>query len=509
MAAYSKPLTETSTDVKEAYPGMTAIDFAGHGDTEYKLGLNGDFFYQPLLDDDGLYSIVNADVTHNLLVYAPTEAANKKTYDVLNTYFVEPKYSGYALNDGYGSVAVAPSAVFGHLVQNDLKTTADHLLVDKHDFNCPISYTMGDGYRMWYQRTPDKFVNIESGNTKGWDNISLPFVVSNVTTQQKGEITHFYTGSTTGHEYWLRKFAGNFRETSTSGVYAADFNLLNPTDSNEPDPYVQKEYTNQFLWDYYYSKNPNGNGYGDDRNGEDYKQYYNESHTYTNYPLEQAGRAYLIGFPGASYYEFDLSGEWTASNTASPAPAKLDKQTITFASSPAVTIAVSDTELSSGKTVKDGYEYIPNYISKKFTNAGDCYILADDGASYVKNKADDIVSAFRPYIVKNTASPARGKETPNVEQVVFGMDHDTDFLPHNEITDRLDGTLNIYAKKGKIVVESSLRYTVDVSIYTPAGIAMYKFPVKAGETVEQRINSKGVYIVHSDDGQHMKKVIVR
>ena len=509
LAAYSKPLTETSTDVKEAYPGLTAIDFAGHGDTEYKLGLNGDFFYQPLLDDNGLYSIVNADVTHNLLVYAPTEAANKKTYDVLNTYFVEPKYSDYALNDGYGSVAVAPSAVFGHLVQNDLKTTADHLLVDKHDFNCPISYTMGDGYRMWYQRTPDKFVNIESGNTKGWDNISLPFVVSNVTTQQKGEITHFYAGSTTGHEYWLRKFAGNFRETSTSGVYAADFNLLNPTDSNEPDPYVQKEYTNQFLWDYYYSKNPNGNGYGDDRNGEDYKQYYNESHTYTSYPLEQAGRAYLIGFPGASYYEFDLSGEWTASNTALPAPAKLDKQTITFASSPAVTIAVSDTELSSGKTVKDGYEYIPNYISKKFTNAGDCYILADDGASYVKNKADDIVSAFRPYIVKNTASPARGKEIPNVEQVVFGMDHDTDFLPHNEITDRLDGTLNIYAKKGKIVVESSLRYTVDVSIYTPAGIILYNFPVKAGETVEQRVNSKGVYIVHSDDDQHVKKVIVR
>ena len=509
LAAYSKPLTETSTDVKEAYPGLTAIDFAGHGDTEYKLGLNGYFFYQPLLDDDGLYSIVNADVTHNLLVYAPTEAANKKTYGVLNTYFVEPKYSDYALNDGYGSVAVAPSAVFGHLVQNDLKTTADHLLVDKQDFNCPISYTMGDGYRMWYQRTPDKFVNIESGNTKGWDNISLPFVVSNVTTQQKGEITHFYSGSTTGHEYWLRKFAGNFRETSTSGVYAADFNLLNPTDSNEPDPYVQKEYTNQFLWDYYYSKNPNGNGYGDDRNGEDYKQYYNESHTYTNYPLEQAGRAYLIGFPGASYYEFDLSGEWTASNTASPAPAKLDKQTITFASSPAVTIAVSDTELSSGKTVKDGYEYIPNYISKKFTNAGDCYILADDGASYVKNKADDIVSAFRPYIVKNTASPARGKEIPNVEQVVFGMDHDTDFLPHNEITDRLDGTLNIYAKKGKIVVESSLRYTVDVSIYTPAGIILYNFPVKAGETVVQRVHSKGVYIVHSDDDQHVKKVIVR
>ena len=502
LAAYSNPPTETSTDVKEAYPGMTAIDFAGHNDNTWTLG-GTTLFYQPLLDDDGLYSIENKSETKNLLVYSPSSEANSKTYTVLNGYFTEAAYSDNALNDGYGSVGIVTSPVFGHLVQSNLKTTTDHLLVDKQDFNCPISYTMGTGKRMWYQRTPDKFVNIESGNTKGWDNISLPFKVSYVTTQQKGEITHFYKGSTTGHEYWLRKFAGNFRPTSTSGVYAADFNLLNPTDPDN-DPYVSKNYTNTFLWNYYYSKNGS-----DDKNGEDYKTYYNESHTYTTYPLEQAGGAYLIGFPGKSYYEFDLSGEWTAANTATPAPAKLDKQTITFASDPAIRIAVSDGEISAGKTVAGGYAYVPNYISKKFTNAGDCYVLADDGASYVKNTANAIVTAFRPYIVEEAKAPARGKDNPNVEQVVFGMDQDTDFLPHDDIIDRLDGTLNIYAKKGKIVVESSLRYTVDVSIYTPAGIAMYKFPVKAGETVEQRINSKGVYIVHSDDGQHMKKVIVR
>ncbi len=504
LAAYSKPPTETSTNVKEAYPGMTAIDFNGHNDTSYNLGWNGKFFYQPLLDDDGLYSIENVSETQNLLVYAPAESANKKTYDVLTAYFDEPKYSSYAINDGYGSVGIAPSTVFGHLVQSNLKTTTDHLLVDKQDFNCPISYDLGDGYRMWYQRTPDKFVNIVSGNTQGWDNISLPFKVSKVATQQKGEITHFYnykdeeTGEddTMGHEYWLRQFAGNFRQTSTSGVYAADFNLLAPDGAN-------KSYTNKFLWDYYYSQNNR-----DDKNGEDYKEYYSSGHTYTSYPLEQAGKPYLIGFPGKSYYEFDLSGEWTASNTATPAPAKLDKQTITFASDPAVTIAISDTELSLGKTVKDGYEYIPNYISKKFTNEGECYVLADDGASYVKNEADGIVSAFRPYIVKSVASPARGKETPNVEQVVFGMDVDTNFL-HDEITDRLDGTLDIYGKKGLVVVKSSLRYTVDVSIYTPVGIKLNGFVVKAGETVETPITRDGVYIVCTDDGQYSKKLIIR
>ena len=513
LAAYSKPPTETSTNVKEAYPGMTAIDFAGHGDTEYRLGVNGSFFYQPLLDDGGLYSIENADETHNLLVYAPTEAANKATYGVLNRYFTEPTY---ATIDTYGSVGIASSTVLGHVVQNDLKTTNDHLLVDKQDFNCPISYTMGTGKRMWYQRTPDKFVTLdESGSTKGWENISLPFEVSHVATQQKGEITHFYNyknnetreDNTIGHEYWLRMFAGNLQPKKANGVdvpgvFTADFNLLDPSGAN-------KTYSNTFLWDYYYKQNPNGNEYGDDKNGEDYKRYYNTSHTYTRYPLEQAGGAYLIGFPGKSYYEFDLSGEWTAANTASPAPGKLDKQTITFASGTGVNIKVSDGEITAGKTVVDGYAYVPNYMNKKFTTEGESYVMAENGASYVKNAANATVSAFRPYIVKAANSPTRGKESENVEQVEFEND-DTRFLLHDDIVDRLDGTLNIYVKKGKtVVVESSLRYTVDVSIYTPAGVVLYKFPVKAGETVEQRVNSNGVYIVHSDDDQHVKKVIVR
>ena len=70
---------------------------------------------------------------------------------------------------------------------------------------------------MWYQRTPDRYVNI----TKGWDAVSLPFTSQLVTTQQKGELTHFYGGSTTvddngtkiGHEYWLREHKGG----STTG----------------------------------------------------------------------------------------------------------------------------------------------------------------------------------------------------------------------------------------------------------------------------------------------------
>ena len=504
LASSSNP--EAGTPVKEAYPGMTAIDFAGHDDTEYKLGLNGDFFYAPLLDDGGLYSINNVDETRNLLVYAPAATANsgyanQATFNVLSNYFTEPAYSSYAQGDAYGNVAVVNTPVFGHLVRSNLTTLTDHLLVDKQDFNCPIAYTMGSGQRMWYQRTPDNFVTIESGVTKGWEDISLPFKVIFVATQQKGEITHFYAGNTKGHEYWLRHYDGNLQKKKVNGVdvpgvWTADFNLLaaNGTDN--------KTYNNHFLWDYYYSKNDR-----DDRNGDDYKQYYNSSHTFENYPLEQAGNAYLIGFPGKSYYEFDLSGLWTAQNTASPAPANLDKQTITFVSATGEAIKVSDTELSTGRTVKEGYAYVPNYANKKFTTAGESFVMNDKGDSYVKNVADATVGAFRPYMLKVVAG-TRGdtKSIKDAEQIEFDI-RDTEFRPEDRI-DRFDGTLNIYGKKGKIVVESSLSYTVDVAVYTIAGVKVCAFPVPAGETVEERVNTKGVYIVSSDDGQYVKKVIV-
>ena len=510
LAANSNP--EAGTPVKEAYPGMTAIDFAGHQDKDYELGLKDGFFYSPLLDDDGLYSIENVGETHNLLVYAPAKTsqsgyANEKTYNVLSNYFTEPAYNSHILNDDYGSVEVVTTPILGHLVLSNLKTASDHLLVDKQDFNCPIAYTMGEGKRMWYQRTPDNFVTIESGVTKGWEDISLPFEVKFVTTQQKGEISHFYAGNTQSHEYWLRNYEGNLQQKKENGVdvpgvYTADFNLLADNDA------ANKNYDNKFLWDYYYSKNPNDNIFGDDSNGDDYKRYYHSSHTFEKYPLEQAGHAYLIGFPGKSYYEFDLSGQWTAQNTASSAPAKLDKQTITFVSAAGANIKVSDQEiLSARKTAPAGYSYIPNYMNKTFATAGESYLMNDNGDSYVKNAENASVSAFRPYIVKATATTrSESKDFKNVEQIEFDI-KDTQFKP-DEKMDRFDGTLNIYGKKRMVVVESSLSYAVDLSIYTPAGVKVCTFSVPAGETIEQRVNTKGVYIVNSDDGQHVKKVIV-
>ena len=505
--------TGSSDGTFTVYPNMTAIDFTGgNGDVSggYKYGLSGKAFYPPLLDDDGLSGIRNVDETQNLLVYTGTATtAAAKTDAVVSAYLLEPAFT--ETDAKYRTVAVQNTDIIkGHHVQlssGNYVTSVDHLLVDKQDFNCPIAYKMGSGKRMWYQREPDNYVTITSENkTVGWEGVSLPFAAELVTTQDKGEITHFYTGSTSGHEYWLRKFNGG----SVSGnEFVGNFDLL-AAGSNT------KQYTNTYLWDYYYSHNDNSNSTVDqDKNEDDYqsyeKDYYKTTHSFSSYPYNAVGTPYLVGFPGETYYEFDLSGLWTPSNRyQSETILSPGEQTITFASAERADVGVSDTELNAGKTTKNNYTFVPNYINKVWDAADKAYILADDGGSYEKNTAGASVGAFRPYIVAAGSGTRGAEESDKVDRVVFGSDYTNDLLPHNDASKRLDGTLNIYVKKGKtVVVESSLRYTVDVSIYTPAGVVLYKFPVKAGETVEQRVNSNGVYIVHSDDDQHVKKVIVR
>ena len=521
LAAYSAPKTVTDTDLNPAYPGMTAIDFAGHGDQDYVLGLSGNKFYPPLLDDDGLIGVANKGETPNLLVYAPAAAsengyANQNTYNVLNSYFIgtssersEPVYSDYTESTyKYGRIAVAStSTINGHLVQSDLKTTTDHLLVDKRDFNCPIAYDMGEDYRMWYQRTPDNFVD----KTKGWEGISLPFTAEIVTTQDKGEITHFYQGSTTGHEYWLREYKGNLQKKKdgnnniVAGVYTADFNPLAATGTD-------KNYLNQFLWDYYYSYNSY-----DDKNGDDYQEkddlrkYYKESRTYLSYPRLANGTPYIIGFPGQTYYEFDLSGMFEA-KTALSIPAKLPAQTVTFASVEEVHIGVSDDEVDEASVTVSGLTFKPSYLNMSFDAGTDHYTLKPENSSGVSSfdkvpasGAATPVAAFRPYFIGTPAA------TRTVEQIVFGQSYDDIGVEEHgdPRKEEINGGLRIWTKKDKIFVESTLSFTEDVRVVTPAGITVASFSVKSGQTVEVQADFSGIYVVHTLDGRYIKKLSVK
>lgn len=518
LVAYSKPENAADLNLHPAYPNMTAIDFAGHNDVNkpYMLGLNSGKFYPPLLDDDGLISIVNRDETPNLLVYAPSADANLKTYTVLNGYFTEPAYADYQTHPtyepattDYRCVAPAPTeTVFGHLVQSSLTTTNDHLLVDMKDFNCPIDYYMGNSNHMWYQRVPKTYVDL----TKGWESVSLPFKAELVTTNQKGEITHFYSGSKEsnngtkiGHEYWLHEYDGIKESTSGNETIAtASFDHPESTSGS-------KTVDNTFLWDYYYNNSNASSGddhdyHHQDKNHDTYQTYYNSSRTYNGYPLLANGTPYLIGFPGSMYYEFDLSGTFEALTTADNNPVKIDEQTISFVSDGGYHVGVSDTELRD--VTFSGYAFHPSYMNEELAAGTSAYTLKDDGSRYDKVPATGdktSVVAFRPYFVKATSG------SREADYILFDNANssfgDADSDPSNgEVP---DGTLYIYAKTGKVVVESSLRNEADVSIYTTSGLLVSSFTIKPGETIETPINLTGIYITRAANGRFTKKLKVK
>ncbi len=548
-AVFSK--TDKNYPSKIAYKDMTAIDFTGCGDTSYLLGANesnNGWFYQPLLDDDGLTGFRSFDLTKNLLVYTGTDAMASATTDALiSTKLPDPTYATYYSNDNYRSVDYAdPSSIIGHWVQKNegsytYTTTTDHLLVDAQDFFCPISYTMGDGKHIWYQRAPKNFVDLE----KGWEDISLPFIAELVTTNQKGEITHFYSGSydsynrdepvtsTTetntkvGHEYWLREYEdleplketaayqNSTPEEQAKKIAEALFqypDALADTDNN------RKIVKNSFLWDYYYNA-PSGHNHHDKNKDDVYQTYYQPDattgivHTFNGYPLLANGTPYIIGFPGKTYYEFDLSGNFEALTTNTPNPDKLGEQTISFVSNAGYQVLASDEDIldannNSGVT-HNGYTFYPSYLNMEFDAGTDYYTLKADGSEYVKVPATGTtttkVAAFRPYFVRSST------KAPAYDYIVFSNEatslQDKDIVP--DLDENIAQSIKAYPKRNKIVVESALRDETVVQIYSAGGALIDTYTLKPGDTNETTIYSAGAYIVRAANGRFTKKLSVK
>ena len=492
-----------------AYKDMTAIDFTGgNGDLAagYKMGnvaASGKLparFYPPLLDDGGLSAFVNVDLTKNLLVYTgvpggtgtgQTPNASQKTANVVSAYLADGTYT--ETNTTYRTVDfMDPSHIRGHWVQQSggvYTAVRDHFLVDLQDFNAPIAYNFGSGNRMWYQRYPDHFVNMNSG----WESVSLPFEVELVTTDKKGELTHFYKNSTKGHEYWLREFKGNVQQKMENnqpvdGVFTADFDPLAPSNHT-------KNYTNTFLYDYYYSQYEFL-----DRNTDEFKKIYYSTdylaarYPVDNYPYYDAGKPYIVGFPGKTFFEFDLSGTWTPDNLvnfpitiASPG-----KQYITFASVEGTSIGVSDNEMegvSSG-----GYTFVPTYLNNPEAASVSVFALDNDGGSFENTTAGAAsLTAFRPYIKAPSSTKAR-------KIILNKSSGEIDLEPTGEDID--DGSLIVYSENDKIVVKSTLRRTMPIRIYTADGARVATFKIHTDETFEVPVSAKGVYLVNN------KKLII-
>ena len=525
-----------------AHKDMTAIDFTGtNGDLSsgYQKGLQTavpaatstpgglpERFYPPLLDDDGLFSIQNINLTRNLLVYTgatggtgtgETPTASQQTANTVSAYLLDWAYS--ESDADYRTVNVYDTyseRVLGHWVEGSggsYTAPRDHLLVDKNDFNAPVSYTFANNKRMWYQRTPDTFVD----RKKGWEGVSIPFSAEIVTTQTKGELTHFYETTVTdskgvnvggtGHEYWLRQFTHG--GTTSGNVYTAAFKYPDAGSNT-------KRYTNDFLWDYYYQYSSANR---QDKNTDEYQQEYYQADnqgivkTYSDYPYSVAGKPYIIGFPGTTYYEFDLSGNFIPENTRNDEiPARLPKQTVTFASPTGTTIAVSDKETLPDNSAtfcgstEDGYTFRPSYLNESFAAGTNTFTLkanydsdnngTDDCSSFVKVPATGdatSVYAFRPYFTTADAAPSR--RSPEVTEIAFGNTTGIgeDLTPWGG---GLTGGLAIYARRGKIIVESHSNDEVPVRILTTSGVNVNTFIIKPGETIETPIHATGIYIAN-------------
>ena len=498
----------------KAYEGMTAIDFTGCNDATYQLGWNNNKFYTPLLDDGGLTDFTNVDLTSNLLAYtdntstATAEAAQTNT--VVAGKLTDKAYA--EVHTTYHTVAPVTDVIRGHWVKKTdegYRATRDHFLVDKEDFNSPIAYNFDSDHRMWYQRTPDNYVGRKKAdgtgfidNGAGWEGISLPFTAEMVTTNSKGEITHFYNleDNWKGHEYWLRHFTGIDNENSTTEVKVAKFNKLEQGTE-------AKEYTNTFLWDYYYKYNSY-----DDMNLDKYPgSYYSSSRTYTNYPRLACATPYIIGFPGERYYEFDLSGNFEAKTAKATAPAKLSAQVITFVSPFGETVHVSDNEIAEKAATQthDGYAFVTNFTAK--TLEGVAYVLNIDdetgdnrGNSYKKVANGALTVPFRPYFV------ATSNGAPKMTRSIIFSDEQTQLEGNDDdLSGKLGESVDIRCGKRSVVVTSNLRTTTDVRIFNVGGLCVATFDIEPGQTIEHPIYHDGVYVVHVAGGRYRSKLAVK
>ena len=278
------------------------------------------------------------------------------------------------------------------------------------------------------------------------------------------------------------------KKADTGDVFTAIFNYP----AAEGD---DKVVTNHFLWDYYYSANNQH-----DLNTDTYQTYYQADRHLTAYPLLTQGKPYIIGFPGKTYYEFDLSGQWRPLNTASPAPAMLPQQTITFASAPGITIGVSDNELSAASL--DGYSFMPNYMSKPISSG---YLMDVTGKQFDSISTATAPVPFRPYFVAGAAGSRKAAST-----IIFDGDGSSFAIGDDRDPSEGEvGTLTFFTKRHVIGVTSTLREAADVQIYNMSGQSVTSFTILPGETVERHIPVAGVYIVRADGGRIQKKLTLK
>lgn len=458
---------------------LTSIDFTG---TE----TDGSRFNNTWLDFEGVKSIYLKGLTRNMLIYA--DASQEDSYSVLMEAANEPELIVNP-QSGYNTVGVVPETAYPlfHLVKQqneEYRAATSQFLVDKQNFAAPKPYSFNEDYYMWYQRRPAYYAN---SSKDGWEGLILPFTADLVTTQDKGEITHFYGDSDKGHEYWLRGFTGV--ETESAEKKAKFVRpMSNPGNAGYDLRYESgnNAVSNSFLYDTYYNKNNR-----DDANADDYFKYYNTTRNYSDYIWTTMNVPYIVAYPGVAYYEFDMSGNFVAENTATPAPAKLDAQVVTYVSKEGQNIE----KYSPDNLTTDGNGYIlyGSYLNTPAAKTGSFYKIDANGSDAngsgfaVSSDNTEAAVPFRVYLKNSQGAPTRGDV---LEYIPIGGD--ADYIAEQA---PLRG-LNIYGKNHVIYIESSLDFETVVTVYSTSGQIIARVDVAPGATVKVPVNATGVYIVN-------------
>ena len=488
-ATYAVPagLYESEDRTYDAYKGMTAIDFTGYNDGTWAQGVNNGIFNRKVTDYIGLTGFKTNGITQNLLAYIPAAdgvatSASTKTNTVLTAYFNEPALT---IGSDYSNVAKVSdvSTVHGHVVQKNGSYVAheNHFLVDKQDFNAPIEYTFDEGLRMWYQREPSGFVKNTSGGA--WETIVLPFTATLVSAHQKGELTHFYGDSSTGHEYWLRGFSGMDKDSDNKPVA-----LFSRPEAGSTD----YEYTNHFLWDTYYSEMYVASGdAGPDKNSDLYQTYYNKDITYEDYGFLTEGVPYIVAFPDSFFYEFDMSGKFVPHYTATGATfPTLDKQTVSYLSAEGAEIAVSDD--MSLTTASGSYNFRGTFLNDRIATESYTLNAAGDAFEYKAVASGDAVP-FRAHFNVTAASGAPQRGT-RAQTILIG-NREIDNIGDPDLMNGGKG-LKITSDNMTIYIESSLGETVILNVTSAAGKLIKVVPVLPGTKVAVPVSNRGIYLVN-------------
>lgn len=473
--AYNNGSITMSTYVHDS--ATTAVDFTCLHDLPAATETVGGIFYPPMDDNASRFNdfVVKEDagITQNLLVYTADndEATGNEAYDVVekalnyNETTREALISGHHITkgiDGYSTSLL-------HLVERTPDNeNGDGETCNNNNLCVPIAFNVND--RAWYVRRPMYYAEDSKG---AWEGICLPFTVDKVAASLNGEITHFY-GSPSDtetdnpsqnihslhHEYWLR---GLTSIASEGNVPSAVFQrpgaaLFSPTDAsgNALTNGVSYTFANTFFVDNYADKLYNQYA----------NPYYATSHNYPDY-LRLAGEVpYIVRFPGARYYEFDLSsafyndifGAWE------------DAQTVTFnaygdnhtgdTSYGAITIPITK---GMATMVGGKYSHLGTFSAINVSN-GNVYGMNDSGTAFDDASSLSTVTPFRTYMSPTaTRSNARYDYTSVINIAEQNADNIMPDMEENEDDTQTEDHITVRAiGNQRVRIESTMATRLNV-----------------------------------------------